>query len=657
MKKRLLALSLILSISFCNSGFAGDTSLTAYGAEEEMIQVIEAENTNISESSQEGIPEIIEYTEDEEETEYTGSEEETENLEDEEKTDSVSGNSLDESSESDNGDLDLISSEALNSDTETENTVESSFDDTVSVDGYDFTFEAESGVLPDGTSVQIVSADDKKDDINDTLPRTSTVKDGDYFDITFINDGESVEPEGNVDVSVTIPTSMKEEKDSSDSIDVQTYNLTGNTIGDQDSEYSDGVIEFDIDSSETIAIANILSIELSDIDVETNSVYEAETLNATTVSNQVLNASASDLLNLDNKKTSIADVALELKEQMKSRNSSVTINFDLGGLSDSSELSTAMSSALKEAYKHTGVATEGDYLRWAYSKYSMAYSYVKSGSNYVGQMYYTFTYNSTADQETAVDSKISSINSDLTLDGKTEAEKVYSIYSYITDNVAYDYDNLSDKSYLLKYSCYAAAVNNKAVCQGYSLLFYRLMLENGIDARLIAGEANGGSHGWNIVKIGSSYYNLDATWDAGKDSKEFDYFLQSDSGFKKHSRWNEYKTSSFNASYPMSSSDYDTSSLIATSVTDVKLDNTSLKIAVGDSKLLNASIKPDDASDDEVTWSTSDSSIAKVGEGGVVEAIGEGTCVITVKTNDGGYTDECYLTVSGKSTSKKIVLN
>ena len=80
-----------------------------------------------------------------------------------------------------------------------------------------------------------------------------------------------------------------------------------------------------------------------------------------------------------------------------------------------------------------------------------------------------------------------------------------------------------------------------------------MALQSGVDARLISGCA-GGPHAWNIVKIGSYYYNLDATWDAGK--SRYYYFLKNSSNFADHIRDVDYADAEFNRHYPMSSEDY-----------------------------------------------------------------------------------------------------
>ena len=84
-------------------------------------------------------------------------------------------------------------------------------------------------------------------------------------------------------------------------------------------------------------------------------------------------------------------------------------------------------------------------------------------------------------------------------------------------------------------------------------------------------------------------------------------------------------------------------------VTGVTLNKTSTSLYVGDTETLTATVQPSDASNQTVTWSTSDASVATV-ENGVVRATGRGTATITVTTVDGGFTATCTVTVSRYST-------
>ena len=84
-------------------------------------------------------------------------------------------------------------------------------------------------------------------------------------------------------------------------------------------------------------------------------------------------------------------------------------------------------------------------------------------------------------------------------------------------------------------------------------------------------------------------------------------------------------------------------------VTGVTLNKTSTSLYVGDTETLTATVQPGNASNQTVTWSTSDASVATV-ENGVVRATGRGTATITVTTVDGGFTADCTVTVSRYST-------
>ena len=86
--------------------------------------------------------------------------------------------------------------------------------------------------------------------------------------------------------------------------------------------------------------------------------------------------------------------------------------------------------------------------------------------------------------------------------------------------------------------------------------------------------------------------------------------------------------------------------------TGVALDKTAFSLDVGSSGTLTVTMSPADATK-SLTWSSSDTSIATVNSNGVVTAVGAGTATITVKTNDGGYTADCTVTVNGVSSGEK----
>lgn len=79
-------------------------------------------------------------------------------------------------------------------------------------------------------------------------------------------------------------------------------------------------------------------------------------------------------------------------------------------------------------------------------------------------------------------------------------------------------------------------------------------------------------------------------------------------------------------------------------VTGVSLDETTLNLAIGDSEKLTATVQPENASIKTVTWQSDSDDVATVDDGNVT-AVAPGTCNITAKTTDGGFTATCAVTV------------
>lgn len=85
------------------------------------------------------------------------------------------------------------------------------------------------------------------------------------------------------------------------------------------------------------------------------------------------------------------------------------------------------------------------------------------------------------------------------------------------------------------------------------------------------------------------------------------------------------------------------------SVTGVSLNKASTSIEVGSSEVLSASITPANATNQAVSWTSSNTNIATVSNSGRVTAVAEGSATITVTTSDGSYTDTCAVTVTAAS--------
>ncbi len=94
------------------------------------------------------------------------------------------------------------------------------------------------------------------------------------------------------------------------------------------------------------------------------------------------------------------------------------------------------------------------------------------------------------------------------------------------------------------------------------------------------------------------------------------------------------------------------------SVTDVTLNKTTMNLTKGDEATLIATVNPSDAANKNITWKSDNEKVATVTAEGKVTAIGDGTAIITVTTEDGNKTSTCTVTVTtgtGKVTG--VTLN
>jgi len=85
-------------------------------------------------------------------------------------------------------------------------------------------------------------------------------------------------------------------------------------------------------------------------------------------------------------------------------------------------------------------------------------------------------------------------------------------------------------------------------------------------------------------------------------------------------------------------------------VASVSLDNDRLNLIEGGTAKLTATVLPEDATNKNVTWSSSDPSIASVDQSGNIKVFNEGTATVTVTTEDGNKSSACLVTVSTNPT-------
>lgn len=85
-------------------------------------------------------------------------------------------------------------------------------------------------------------------------------------------------------------------------------------------------------------------------------------------------------------------------------------------------------------------------------------------------------------------------------------------------------------------------------------------------------------------------------------------------------------------------------------VTGITIAPVSQNVKVGKSTTFVATVTPDNATNTNVTWSSSDETIAAINEDGVVTGVKEGTATITATTVDGGKTATATIIVEKEDT-------
>ena len=79
-------------------------------------------------------------------------------------------------------------------------------------------------------------------------------------------------------------------------------------------------------------------------------------------------------------------------------------------------------------------------------------------------------------------------------------------------------------------------------------------------------------------------------------------------------------------------------------VNSISLDRDTIQLVIGKSDTLHVTVLPDDATDKDVTWASSDARVVTVNQG-VLSAVGLGQAVVTAAVADSGMIAECFISV------------
>lgn len=145
-----------------------------------------------------------------------------------------------------------------------------------------------------------------------------------------------------------------------------------------------------------------------------------------------------------------------------------------------------------------------------------------------------FEYRETVEQTAYVDERVAAIIAEIIQPQMNAHQRVKAINDWIVLHVAYDES-------LQSYTAYEALAEGRAVCQGYSLLAYKMLQAADIPNRIVEGTVDTGNHAWNLVNVNGAWYHLDVTWnDPVPDQPgevSYAYYLKSDEELRKDHTW------------------------------------------------------------------------------------------------------------------------
>ncbi|MDQ0115191.1 transglutaminase domain-containing protein [Paenibacillus harenae] len=223
----------------------------------------------------------------------------------------------------------------------------------------------------------------------------------------------------------------------------------------------------------------------------------------------------------------LGELGAQLADRFQSRAEHFSVTFE----GDKQELSDRLPDIVREALK------QDDYV--AYILDSYVYTIRSWGGRSTISM--EARYRESVEETAVVDAAVTRALHDIIAPDMNDHEKTKAIHDWIVTHVEYDQS-------LKHYTAYNAITLGNAVCQGYSLLGYKMLREAGIPVLIADGSVDSGEHAWNMVQLDGKWYHLDLTWDdpiisgeAGDESKDhairYNYYLKTDEELRADHRW------------------------------------------------------------------------------------------------------------------------
>lgn len=156
------------------------------------------------------------------------------------------------------------------------------------------------------------------------------------------------------------------------------------------------------------------------------------------------------------------------------------------------------------------------------------------------RIYESYTAADETDATTTV-GKANSIVDALITDEMSDYTRALVLHDWLIHNANYDYT-------FTWYDAAGVLLHGTGVCDSYARAYLMLCTAAGLECMYVSGTAgsdpdpaNWDNHGWNLVRLGGSWYHVDCTWDdpGTGGSENHTYFCVSDEMMAKDHRWNQ----------------------------------------------------------------------------------------------------------------------
>ncbi|MBK1809865.1 hypothetical protein JHL18_04320 [Clostridium sp. YIM B02505] len=226
----------------------------------------------------------------------------------------------------------------------------------------------------------------------------------------------------------------------------------------------------------------------------------------------------------------------EIQTQLDIAMHSRLTSYNLSYIGDPSTIKVDVSKIINNIYD------KDDYLKYT----CKSYKYTAFAKGSIITIKFNFSYWNTLTEDIYVEKEVNKILTRIITPDMNSYEKEKKIHDWIVKNVQYD-------TSLTNHSDYDALIYPyKTVCQGYSLLAYKMLNKAGIPTKIIEGTSRGEAHTWNLVNLDGLWYHLDITLDDPitdvLSSINYDYYNLTDSQINVSHSW--VKT------YPTSKTDF-----------------------------------------------------------------------------------------------------